>query len=592
MGAALLVAAGSRLPRRAADTLAVAVAALEVGVLALLWTRTGGTGRAVSWVGGWRPRHGESVGIVLVGERIGIGIALLAAVLVLAVMAYSWRYFSEPPRRHGGVFPALVLLFEAGMCGFALTGDLFNAFVFFELMGVAACALTGYRIEDPRPLQGALTFGIANSIGAYLMLMGIGLLYARTGELGFAQIGQRLDTHHGGPDALVACAAALVVTGLLVKTAAVPFHFWLPDAHTVAPSPVCMLLSGVMVELGAYGVVRVHTVVFAGAGGVPTATYEALMVALGTVTALVGAVMCWQQRHIKRLLAFSTVAHSGLFLVGLAVLTPESAAGTAVYVAAHAGTKAALFGLAGVLVDRFGSVDERELHGRGRELPWVGAQFAFGGLLLAGLPPFGPGLGKALTEHAAAQSRPWILVVYVAVSAVTGGAVVRVALRVFWGVGEAPPPGPGEEISGGDEEPETDEPARRVPAPMHVVPALLLAGAAAWGLVPGAAHALGEAATVFADRAGYVSAVLGTGPAPPHLLPVPETAWTVPGVLLGVASTGCALALAGSAVRSPGWGPRRLLRPLVRLHSGRPGDQVAWLVTGAALIAMIFVAAV
>ncbi|WP_372351714.1 complex I subunit 5 family protein [Streptomyces sp. KL116D] len=591
LGAALLVAAGRWLPRLAADALAALAAALTAGVLALLWSRTGGDERAVSWVGGWRPRHGESVGIVLVGERIGIGIALLAAVLVLAVIAYSWRYFSEPPRRHGGVFPALVLLFEAGMCGFALTGDLFNAFVFFELMGVAACALTGYRIEDPRPLQGALTFGVANSVAAYVMLLGIGLLYARTGELGFAQIGHALDARHGGPDPLVACAAALVVAGLLVKAASVPFHFWLPDAHTVAPSPVCMLLSGVMVELGVYGVVRVHTVVFAGPGGVPTTVYETVMVALGTATALVGAVMCWQQRHLKRLLAFSTVAHTGLFLAGLAVLTPEGAAGTAVYVAGHAGTKAALFALAGVVLDRFGSVDERELHGRGRRIPWVGAQFAIGGLLLAGLPPLGPGLGKALTEHAAGETRPWLPVVYVLVSAVTGGAVLRFVLRVFGGVGE-PSPGAREEISGSDEEPETTGSGRRIPVPMLVVPALLLAASAAWGVLPAAARSLSEAAVAFADRDGYLAQVLDTAVVPPRLLPPPDTAWTVSGVLLGLLSTAGAVALAGLAVRRPGWGARRLVHPLVRLHSGRLGDQVAWLVAGAALLAVIFVGTV
>ena len=155
------------------------------------------------------------------------------------------------------------------MCGFALTGDLFNAFVFFELMSVVAYALTGYRVEEAQGRPGrARPSAVVNSLGAYATLTGIVLLYARTGELGMRQIGQRLDAH-GGPDALVLAAFALVLTGLLVKAAAVPFHFWLPDAHAVAPTPVCMLLSGVMVELGAYGAWRVHATVFAGPGGVP-----------------------------------------------------------------------------------------------------------------------------------------------------------------------------------------------------------------------------------------------------------------------------------------------------------------------------------
>ncbi|GHD98493.1 hypothetical protein GCM10010339_05890 [Streptomyces alanosinicus] len=239
---------------------------------------------------------------------------------MLAVVVYSWRYFDEPPEGHAGTFPALILLFEAGMAGFALTGDLFDAFVFFELMGAVAYALTGYRIEDPRPVQGALVFVVVNSLGAYCSLLGIGLVYARTGELGLAQIGAQLARHR--PDALLSVAFVLIVTGLLVKAAVVPLHFWLPDAHSVAPTPVCMLLSGVMVELGVYGTARVYWVVFSGPHGITHAHLRAVFVATGVLTALVGAVMCWQQRHLKRLLAFSTVGHVGLFLTGTALLTP------------------------------------------------------------------------------------------------------------------------------------------------------------------------------------------------------------------------------------------------------------------------------
>ncbi|WP_344284409.1 proton-conducting transporter membrane subunit, partial [Streptomyces hebeiensis] len=196
LGAALLAVVGRWLPRLGCDILATVCTAAETVVLALLWARTA-DGYAVSWLGGWTPRDGHSVGIVLTADRIGAGLALLVAVLVLAVVAYSWRYFEEPAGEHTGVFPALLLLFEAGMCGFALTGDLFDAFVFFELMGVVAYALTGYRIEDPRPLHGALTFGVVNSLGAYASLLGIALLYARTGELGFAAVGRALAGRRG-----------------------------------------------------------------------------------------------------------------------------------------------------------------------------------------------------------------------------------------------------------------------------------------------------------------------------------------------------------------------------------------------------------
>jgi formate hydrogenlyase subunit 3/multisubunit Na+/H+ antiporter MnhD subunit len=592
IGAVLLTLGGRLLPRPAIDALATAFAVLSTAELALLWARAG-DGRTVSWAGGWTMHGGQSVGIVLVGDRLGIGMALLAAALILAALVYSWQYFDEPPRGHAGTFPALLLLFEAGMCGFALTGDLFDAFVFFELMGVVAYALTGYRIEDPRPLHGALTFGVVNSLAAYCSLLGIGLLYARTGELGMAQTGAVLAGHHA--DALIVTAFVLVMASMLVKSATVPFHFWLPDAHAVAPSPVCMLMSGVMVELGVYGTARIYRTVFAGAGGVPAAAFTHTMVALGVLTALVGAVMCWQQRHLKRLLAFSTIAHTGLYLLGVSLLSPEATAGTALYVAGHAGVKAALFGLVGVLLDRHGSVDEHGLHGRSRDTPVLGGLFLLGGLALAGLPPFGTALGKAVAEHAAGGYAGWLPAVYVLVSAVTGGAVLRAGLRIFAGAGPVPTRSHSDnEISGEGEEPEVRDPRRPVPLVMTAVPAALLAAGLAVGVWPGVGRALAGGARAFEDRTGYLAQVRGL-PAPALLHPLPGTAWTLPGVLLGLLSTVLAVALAGAAVWLPGRAgaavraaagaaDRRLVLPLRRLHSGLLGDYLTWLTVGLAVL--------
>ncbi len=503
----------------------------------------------------------------MVGDGPALGMAALASLLTLAALAYSWRYFDEPPRDRTGSFTALMLVFQGAMCGFAVAGDLFNAFVFFELMSVVAYALTGYRIDEAKAVQGALTFGIVNSLGAYGLLTGIALLYARTGELAMAKIGRGLDAAagQGGPDSLVLASFVLVLTGLLVKAAAVPFHFWLPDAHAVAPTPVCMLLSGVMVEFGAYGVWRVYGTVFAGPGGIPAADLTRALVTLGALTAATGAVMCWYQRHIKRLLAYSTVAHTGLFLVGLGVLTPEGDDGVALYLLGHAGVKAALFACAGVLLDRFGSVDEHALHGRARgQLRATAMMFAVGALGLAGLPPFGTALGKAITEEAVGGP---LTVVYVAASAITAGAVLRVTARVFLGLG--PRPEDAEyETSGSDEEPETPGLLRRIPDTMTTVPAVLLAAALAVGVAPG----FGALVARSVNEAGS-----GGAHAFVH--------WTLPGVLLGVASTVLALALAGLAVSRPSWvAAPGWAAPLRRLQSGHVGDYVAWLLVGATVL--------
>ncbi|WP_018570026.1 complex I subunit 5 family protein [Streptomyces sp. PsTaAH-124] len=572
LGAALLVAAGRRLPRLAAEVFGSLAAAATAVLAIVLLLRS--SPPLTEWVGGWFPVGGESVGIVLTGDGAGLGMAALVSLLTLAALAYSWRYFDEPPHGHAGAFPALILLFQGGMCGFAIAGDLFDAFVFFELMSVVAYALTGYRIDEAKAVQGALGFALVNSLGAYFMLMGIALLYARTGQLAMAKIGQGLDAAAAGhgPDALVLAGFVLFLTGLLVKAAAVPFQFWLPDAHAVAPTPVCMLLSGVMVELGVYGVWRVYGTVFSGPGGIPAADASRALVVLGVLTAAVGSVMCWYQRHIKRLLAFSTIAHTGLFLIGVGTLKAAADEGTALYILAHAGVKAALFACAGILLDRYGSVDEFTLHGRARRLRGTGAVFAVGALALAGLPPFGTGLGKALSEEAVGGP---LTVVYVAASALTGAAVLRVAARVFLGLGPRPREREGEggerdeeTTSGSAEEPETGRRLDKVPLTMRTVPVVLLLAALAAGAVPGFAAAVGDAV----DEAG-TRGVFSTA----H--------WTVTGVLLDLLSALLAVAVAGVAVARPGLlaAPGWAL-PLRRLQSGHVGDYVAWLVVGSALL--------
>src|SRR5439155_4014658 len=142
-----------------------------------------------------------------------------------------------------------------------------NLFVFFELMSVAAYALTAYRITQPGVLQGAVNFAITNSIGAFMVALAIALVYGRTGALNMAQAGQALAGRRA--DGLVIAALVLFAVGFLVKAGAVPFHFWLSDAYAVAPAPVAVLLTGVMSDLGYHAIARVYWSVFSA----PTAAH-------------------------------------------------------------------------------------------------------------------------------------------------------------------------------------------------------------------------------------------------------------------------------------------------------------------------------
>jgi multicomponent Na+:H+ antiporter subunit D len=584
LAAAALTAGTLVLPRRVVDAVSMLTAVTVAGLCVALLLRSS-SGPVATWFGGWTPRNGVAVGISFAVDSIGAGAATMAAVLVLAALLFSWRYFDAS----GSLFHVLILVYAGAAVGFVLSGDIFNMFVFFELVGVAGYVLTGYKIDERAPLQGALNFAVTNSIGGFLVLVGIALLYGRTGALNLAQIGEALAGTV--PDGLVITAFALLVGGFLVKAASVPFHFWLADAYSVSPTPVCVLFSGVTVQLGLYAVARVYWTAFSGTLGPDTSSVQAVLLTAGTITALVGAVMCFEQRHLRRMLAFSTVGHSGLLLIGVALLTPAALAGAVVYVMGHGLTKAALFVAVGVLLHRRGTVDEDDLLRRGRGLPLAGVVFGLGGLAVAGVLPFGTAVGEETMVHAASEAgHSWVVAVFVVTAVLTGGAILRATGRVFlgWGrreAGETPA-----EQEAKLEIRETRGARGRTPAPMTAVMVTLLAGGLAANMVPGLVPATEAAAERFQDRRAYAAAVLEGADLQAPVIPSRPSRPPLLGLAGGAGAVVLALiALFRHRLPRAVAGPtetllRRPLSVLRAVHSGHTGDYVAWLTLGVAVL--------
>jgi multicomponent Na+:H+ antiporter subunit D len=581
---AAVVAGGDHvLPRRVQDLLGILAAATTcaLGIVLMLAAESH---EVVHWFGGWRTRGGIPLGIDFAVDPLAAGLAALAGGVTLLGLVYSLTYLREAAR----LFDTLMLVCCGAMSGFALSGDLFNMFVWLELMGVAGYALTGFEIRRLGPLQGAVNFAITNTVGGFFVLIGIALVYGRTGALNLAQIGHVLG--RGQADGLVVVAFTLLVCGFFCKSAIVPFHLWLADAYAVAPVPVCVMFAGAMTDIGVFGVARVYWTSFAGPLGAHGHAVGDVLIWLGIVTALVGGVMAFLQRHLKRMLAYSVVCHIGIMLAGVGLLSSKGLAGAADVLLAHALLTGGLFLAVGVLLAWRRSVDELRLHGRGGDRPWLGVIWAVAVLGLTGTPYLGDYLGHAqIDDAAAAVGRAWVPPFLWLGGALAGAALLRAGARVFLGWGSDVDP----LLS-----PERDEapprPAAAVPFLVGVTGVAVVLGTLV-SVAPGLAQRSEYGAERFSDRAAYAGRVL-------HGLPVPTTPrppfavahTSLESVLYGVAATVLALALAALGLyrrRLPGTAREaagRLLAPpldgLRALHSGVIGDYIMWVTVGTALI--------
>jgi multicomponent Na+:H+ antiporter subunit D len=585
--AACLAAMSNPLSRRWPPVLlafAATIAAAALGAVLLAHTTDG---RVIVWLSGWEPRDGVALGIDLAVDRLGAGLALFAAVLAIVAAVLEARLVVVAP----SLFHAATLVFTGAMIAFCLTGDLFNLFVFFELMSVAAYVLVGYEVRQRAPLEGALTFAVTNTTGSILLLFGIGITYGETGALNLAQIGRVLGETGANPTVVV--AFALIAVGLLVKAAVVPFHMWVADAYAVAPTPVCIMLSGVFSELGLYGLARVWWTAFEPALGGGAGSLRLTLVVLGLLTGLVGGGMALAQQHLKRMLAYVVVAQIGTATVGIGLLDGAGLAGAAVFVVGDGLVKAALFVAVAVVQHRYDRLDVRALHGRARELTIVGAAYALGALVIAGLPPFGSFRGRAMIEDAA-LARPgdaWVPAVLALVCALSAAPLLRSWARVFRGWGRPAPRDPLGEM-GGDEESadEASDAPRATSAWLWAPTVVLLLGSLAWGIVPGLRHAAAVGAGAFVDTTGYARAVLGTGHRGSLEVPVTHAPGLTSLLYAGASMLGAlvlaVVGLRGSLPASPAAAVDRVRA----LHSGRPGDYVAWAAVGATVLTAVLMA--
>ncbi|HLS14912.1 MAG TPA: proton-conducting transporter membrane subunit [Beutenbergiaceae bacterium] len=416
------------------------VAALLVGGLTTLLTglAVAGAGSAGRYpLGGWA----APLGIELTLDALSAVFLALTGAVTFVVFIFA---SATPAVRGSEAFWPLALMLWAGLNAVYLTADLFNAYVALELMGLAAVALVA--IGGRAAWAPALRYLFIAVLGSLVYLVGVSLIYARTGTLDMALAGERLA---GGQVAL--SALVLMTAAMALKTALFPLHPWLPAAHASAPSAVSPLLSALVIKASLYLLIRVWFTVFG--GQVPIAL-PMLLGVLGALGLVWGTAAALRRRGLKQIVAYSTVAQVGYFFLLFPLLTPavwapadpwglatEAAragwTGALVLALSHGLAKAAMFLSAGVLALAYDGDEIAGFEGAVSRLPGTVLTFAIAGVALAGLPPTFAFTGKwQLLQAALGSGQWWWVVMILAGSLLTFGYTARVVRATFNQPGE------------------------------------------------------------------------------------------------------------------------------------------------------------
>ncbi|HOB73046.1 MAG TPA: Na+/H+ antiporter subunit D [Phycisphaerae bacterium] len=490
---ALLLAWGRRgLHRRISLAGAIALLAAAVGLLVSVWRH----GILATQMGGWP----APFGITLVADLFGAIMVVLGGLMGLAVIVYSLASIDRGRERFG--YHPLLHGLLMGVCGAFLTGDIFNLYVWFEVMLISSFVLLALGGEQAQ-LEGSIKYVALNLLSSALFLSAVGILYGTAGTLNMADLSQRLSA--ADRPTLVTAMAMLFLVAFGIKAAVFPLFFWLPASYHTPPVAVSAIFAGLLTKVGVYALIRVFTLLFVQD---PAFTHNLILLIAGftMVTGVLGAAV---QGELRRILSFHIVSQIGYMVMGLGLLTVAGLAGSIFYIIHHIIVKTNLFLVSGVVHRLGGSYQLSELGGLYRVRAWLAVLFLIPALSLAGIPPLSGFWAKLMLIRAGLESgRGTIVAVALGVSLLTLYSMTKIWAEVFWKA----PPG------------KQSEPAPRKPAAherLRPRDRLLLYGPVAAlatltvliGLWAAPVFALAErAAEQLTHPAGYIAAVLAERP--------------------------------------------------------------------------------
>ncbi|WP_037083997.1 Na+/H+ antiporter subunit D [Neorhizobium vignae] len=400
----------------------IAIAGLTLLVLldaALLW-RVSVHGPVTMVMGRWLPPFG----IAFTADLFGAVMALAAAIIALAAGIFALADIDASGRRYG-FYPFLMLLM-AGVSGAFLTGDIFNLYVWFEVLLISSFGLLILG-SQPEQIDGALKYAVLNLIGTTLFLIAVGYLYAIFGTLNMADIARKAaGLREAAP---LTTLTALFILAFAIKAAAFPVNFWLPASYHTPRVVVSALFGGLLTKVGIYSLIRVTVMLFP----VEREALSLIVAISAALTMLVGALGALAQNDIRRLVGYVVIAGIGNMMAGVAIGTPAAVSGAILYALHSVVTMTALYLVAGEAGRLGGTWALSGLGGLYRKAPWFsGASFLLF-LAASGLPPLSGLWPKVALLKASLDIGAWWLAAAILLSAfLITLALARVFLLAFW----------------------------------------------------------------------------------------------------------------------------------------------------------------
>ncbi|WP_100751747.1 proton-conducting transporter membrane subunit [Vibrio salilacus] len=401
------------------EWLSVLSALIQVLVCCTLLVRVISSGVQSVAFGGWE----APFGIVFVADYLSVAMVMITAIIGMVAVIYAMGDLRN--KKSYGLYHTYFHILLAGIYGAFLTGDIFNLYVWFEVMLIASFGLMVLDATKTQ-IEGAVKYVLLNLISTLTLLLAIGLIYGATGTLNFADLHTKSSQIAVGTQQMI---AVLFFFSFAIKAALFPLFAWLPASYHTLPTGVVALFAALLTKVGVYALIRVFTLVFP----LTETSLQPVFIWLAALTMLTGVLGAASQFDVKRILSFHIISQIGYMIMGLAIYTPLALTGAIFYIIHHIIVKANLFLIGGVLERKYGSSQLRYLGGAYQAMPGLALLFLIPAFSLAGFPPLSGFWGKFLVIKASLEEEYFLLAaVALVVGLLTVFSMSKIWSEAFW----------------------------------------------------------------------------------------------------------------------------------------------------------------